>query len=976
MKKVLSNVSVFVLSLALTVLVLVPNMKTAEALPAPGDYTYTSLLDDLAGYWPFDDNMWDYPSNGNLANTSTAYYNADNIKGRSLFFDPLLSSVVTLPDDPSLNNLDDELAISVWFKLPNGEASDYALVAQRDGFGDNFELFANKGGELAFSVWDRFNTEYELTYDAPIIAGQWHHVLVNVKAGEYMRMYFDNVLGADETAVVPAQISNDMTETYLGDNFFANYLDGYMDEVALWKRVLTDDERNFLFNDGSGNSLPVVRNYLTWNFEDTYKKSKISPPTDLINNYYPDNGHGFLSMNGSQEFYSWGLGSGGTGTNAPIVRTWADGADANYYRVSLNAEGITDLKVSSKQRGSNTGPRDFKLQYSTSGRMPLVWTDVPGGAITVADNFTTGVLSDLDLPDECDESSVLYLRWLMTSNTSVSGAVVSDAGTNRIDDIVITGTKVNWEPEITSLSPASVLINSADTTIEVIGRQFIPTSVVGLGGRDLVTTYVSSTKLLAVIPAGNLTVVGDSYSIQVSTPAPGGGLSNVSPFTVENPVPTLTTMLPDNSVMGALGFTMTLTGSEFMNPDSVVRFNGSDKVTRYIDANTLESDIPASDLLASGVFNVTVFNALPGGGESAPLAFTIVDPVPSISSISPVSKVQNSGTFTLTVYGSGFVAGSVVRYNGVDKVTTYVDSTTLTASIPALDVSVIGTFNVDVFTPAPGGGLSGVENFTVSAPAPVSSGGGGGGVVLLPVQLANVYDISDLEINITDALELKNENLDIRFSGLVDPNQYIISEDENFKGAKWQSYSDFVQYRISSEIGRKTLYFKFRNTSNSSSELVLKNINLLENGGEILHGSADDVEFSQLSMNERVRSNLERLRAKKLLEEKQRSTFVDIDIPYEVMKVDGVHSSAEDNTFAFVRYLNLGMRGDDVENLQKILEVLGYYKYEEGPTGYYGEVTKLAVIDFQRDNGLAPFPGSLGPKTISLLNNEYLYLLK
>ena len=93
------------------------------------------------------------------------------------------------------------------------------------------------------------------------------------------------------------------------------------------------------------------------------------------------------------------------------------------------------LVLSSKQNSSNTGPKDFKVQYKISEGG--TWTDVTGAAITVADNFTTGVLNAISLPSSCDNQTDVYLRWIMTSNTSVNNSTVASGGTSRIDDILI-----------------------------------------------------------------------------------------------------------------------------------------------------------------------------------------------------------------------------------------------------------------------------------------------------------------------------------------------------------------------------------------------------------------------------------------------------------------------------------------------------------------------------------------------------------
>jgi Divergent InlB B-repeat domain len=98
-------------------------------------------------------------------------------------------------------------------------------------------------------------------------------------------------------------------------------------------------------------------------------------------------------------------------------------------------------------------------------------------------------------------------------------------------------------------------------------------------------------------------------------------------------------------------------------------------------------------------------------------------PAPVASSLSPSTTVAGSSGFTLTVNGSGFAAASVVRWNGADRTTTYVSATQLKAAITSTDVATAGALPVAVYTPAPGGGTSGAQSFTitpVSAPAPAA----------------------------------------------------------------------------------------------------------------------------------------------------------------------------------------------------------------------------------------------------------------
>ncbi|UOQ96963.1 choice-of-anchor D domain-containing protein [Hymenobacter sp. 5317J-9] len=96
-----------------------------------------------------------------------------------------------------------------------------------------------------------------------------------------------------------------------------------------------------------------------------------------------------------------------------------------------------------------------------------------------------------------------------------------------------------------------------------------------------------------------------------------------------------------------------------------------------------------------------------------------LNPAPAISSLAPASATAGDGAFTLTVNGSSFVSGAVVSFNGVDRATTFVSATQLTAAILASDVATAGTYNVVVTNPTPGGGASAAATFTVNPlPAP------------------------------------------------------------------------------------------------------------------------------------------------------------------------------------------------------------------------------------------------------------------
>jgi outer membrane protein assembly factor BamB len=127
----------------------------------------------------------------------------------------------------------------------------------------------------------------------------------------------------------------------------------------------------------------------------------------------------------------------------------------------------------------------------------------------------------------------------------------------------------------------------------------------------------------------------------------------------------------------------------------------------------LQVTLTAQDLAAAGAGEVTVANAPPGGGTSSPATLQLVNPVPDATALSPSSAAPGDPRFTLTVAGNGFVAGTVVQWNGSPRTTTVVSSTVLHATVDPSDVATAGAFAVSVYSPAPGGGSATAGTFTV-----------------------------------------------------------------------------------------------------------------------------------------------------------------------------------------------------------------------------------------------------------------------
>src|SRR5688500_7106532 len=178
-------------------------------------------------------------------------------------------------------------------------------------------------------------------------------------------------------------------------------------------------------------------------------------------------------------------------------------------------------------------------------------------------------------------------------------------------------------------------------------------------------------------------------------------------------VPSIASLSPTSAIVGANGVRLTVNGAGFART-SVVRWKGVDRPTTFVGTGQLQADIPAADLGTLGAAQVTVFNQGGNGGLSNVSSFTVGNPLPVLASVSPSPAMAGGEPFNLVLAGSNFVAGTVVRWNGVARQTTFLSSTRVMASIPASDVATAGTAQIRAFTPAPLGGSSAAVSLAVA----------------------------------------------------------------------------------------------------------------------------------------------------------------------------------------------------------------------------------------------------------------------
>jgi len=238
------------------------------------------------------------------------------------------------------------------------------------------------------------------------------------------------------------------------------------------------------------------------------------------------------------------------------------------------------------------------------------------------------------------------------------------------------------------------------------------------------------------------------------------------------PGPHISSLSQVSAIAGAAGFSLTVTGNGLTG--GTIQFGGTALTTTGTPSDTsLSGSVLAAQLAGAGTPQVTV---KVGATASNGLTFTVLGGAPTITNVSPVQANVNAAATQVTVTGTGFGSNTVVLmnpdFNGTPIPTTFVNSTTLQATVPANFMAGFGSTNsVGVQTPPPGGGTTvttqtvTLPTFTVIAPAPANDNfasattvtPGAGGV------FTNTVDSSGATTQSTDPIPLCAQSTQIPF---------------------------------------------------------------------------------------------------------------------------------------------------------------------------------------------------------------------
>jgi hypothetical protein len=172
-------------------------------------------------------------------------------------------------------------------------------------------------------------------------------------------------------------------------------------------------------------------------------------------------------------------------------------APVKYWQIEVNTVGFKNATISSDHISSASGPRDFKLQYSSTGTAGT-FEDLVSTITLNSSSWTS--LTNVALPAACQNNPNVVLRWAQTSFMNVANPsleMTTAGGTNKIDNILVKGEKldlVNTVNVVGNTTPTTASTAITGLTGGYYYYDVFATGTNSTNGSGVLSTYLSSPK--------------------------------------------------------------------------------------------------------------------------------------------------------------------------------------------------------------------------------------------------------------------------------------------------------------------------------------------------------------------------------------------------------------------------------------------------------------------------------------------------
>ncbi|MFN5346608.1 MAG: LamG-like jellyroll fold domain-containing protein [Bacteroidota bacterium] len=359
----------------------------------------------LVGWWPFNGNANDESGNGNNGTVNGATLTSDRFGNASNAYSFDRSSIKSI-DIVNSNELDSitNISISLWINISSygqaGQAGYNHYLNKSDQNNSHQFILANNNVGLYFYYGSGSN--FFQTNTLPIL-NQWNNLnLTYTYDGSLQNSWCRFYLNGICTDSFPTNVNLPITNYNLkiGSLGTANYdvVDGFLDDICIWNRALTQQEITALYNAQS-----CISNTITADGPTTFcAGNSVNLKSDVVGGTYQWKKNGVnVTSNGTSRTYK----ATATGSYTCVATCSGTALTSNAIQVttktnafaSLTASGATSfcagdsVTLNCTNLGSNYSVQWYRTNVSIENatNYSLV-VKQPGTYKVVTKNLTTG----------------------------------------------------------------------------------------------------------------------------------------------------------------------------------------------------------------------------------------------------------------------------------------------------------------------------------------------------------------------------------------------------------------------------------------------------------------------------------------------------------------------------------------------------------------------------------------------------------
>jgi hypothetical protein len=367
------------------------------------------------------------------------------------------------------------------------------------------------------------------------------------------------------------------------------------------------------------------------------------------------------------------------------------------------------------------GRRRSSIRRNVSTKLAFrILSIVPSGVLAGA-GATTISVNGVGFPP----SAIIYIDGVAQTTTYVSAFLLQctvAAGITavpgfksiRVFDALGHGSNtVSWPvsfpvPTLATVTPAFGFLGEGAVPVSGTGTGiYNPGTEAAVDGDPVASTYGSPTTIIITVPVTVVDGAGD-HAITLSNPEPGGGASGSKLFQARYRAPSATALsvavIPIDSgdfgltVTGATAGTKFYRASDWPDGGSQGFVDNVPVTTTYTDATHVVVTVPAAVTSSPGTKAIKITNPTIGGGGGTSATLNVQVSAPSVVSLDSVSRVRGFDAFSLTVTGTSFLSTDAVMWGATPLTTTFVNATTLRATVTSALLAIVGTAQVGVRT--------------------------------------------------------------------------------------------------------------------------------------------------------------------------------------------------------------------------------------------------------------------------------------